>query len=251
MIRKVFIIFCLASIVIFYACNEAEEKKHKAFLVLFDISGSVKKEEMLKVYADNFRNKIINKIDEGDVLVAGLISDKSIAELTLPVNLRFDEFVPTIDNDFYKKQEHKLFTEGQVKIKDSICTVIDTLLYCGKKTGHTDIFSSLQLAEKVFKNYMDHDKVLVMMSDMIESTPAYKFENEQLTEKRTKEIIDTKVQKGEVPDLNGVKVYVAGANSVNSEKFNSVQNFWLEYFKACHADCEASHYNSALISFDE
>lgn len=245
---KAFLLILIALVVV--SCKTDVKQKNKVFLVLFDISVSVKQDEMVKNYLENF-GKIICKANEGDVVVAGLISEKSISELSLPVNFRFGTFTPTVDNKLIKEAENSEFLKAQQAQKDSLCVVVDTLIHMKRVSEFTDIFSSLQLAEKVFKSYKDCNYVLVLLSDMVESTREYDFDKETLTPKRCDEIIDQKEKKGEIPDLNGVKVYVIGANYKTPEKFNEIQKFWLKYFKQCKANLSDNNYNSALINFNE
>ncbi len=245
---KYFLIFL--ALLVAVSCKTKQEGKHKIFMLLFDISQSTKQEEMLKNYMVNYK-QIQAKFKEGDMLVAGLITEKSISELSFPINYKFPVYNASTDNTLYANAEKNGFDSTQAKVKDSLKVLIDTLLHSKRNVMHTDIFSSLQLAEKVFKSYSDYTKVLVLMSDMVESIPTCDFDREILNESKIKSIISVNEKNNIIPDLSDVKVYVAGANYSNAEKYNQIQTFWMKYFDKCKANFTKNNYNSALINFDE
>jgi hypothetical protein len=53
-----------------------------------------------------------------------------------------------------------------------------------------------------------------------------------------------------MPNLTGVKVYVAGASAADSDKFREVQTFWARYFTESGADFSAYRYGHSLINFE-
>jgi hypothetical protein len=44
---------------------------------------------------------------------------------------------------------------------------------------------------------------------------------------------------------------VIGAKAPSREKYHTIQNFWLRYFKECGANLSKENYGSALLSFNE
>jgi hypothetical protein len=89
---------------------------------------------------------------------------------------------------------------------------------------------------------------------MVEQSGHYNFASERLDEKRIKGIIRTERLAGRLPDLHGVRVWVAGATAtpqhgLDSAKIYGIQNFWLAYFKACGADFSKDRYAQTLINF--
>lgn len=124
---------------------------------------------------------------------------------------------------------------------------------------HTDLMNAFQLAEKVFNGESVRgasEKILVIFSDMIEQTRRHDFSSENLTEARISQILDIERKAGRLPELRGVKVWVAGATAAGSgsglppEKIQRIQQFWLRYFKACSADLTKERYASTLLNFD-
>lgn len=249
MMKVRYLLFCLV-LLFAISCKTKQTEKHKIFMLLFDISQSTKQEEMLKNYMDNYK-QVQSKFKEGDILVAGLITEKSISELSFPINYSFPVFEASTDNTLYMTAEKKKFDSTQTKIKDSLNALIDTLIHSRRNVMQTDIFSSLQLAEKVFNSYSGYNKVLVIMSDMVESIPSCDFDKETLSEQKINAIIKKNEKSNIIPDLSDVKVYIAGAYYANAEKYNQIQNFWIKYFVKCKANFTKNNYNSALINFNE
>jgi hypothetical protein len=81
---------------------------------------------------------------------------------------------------------------------------------------------------------------------MKEESAEYNFARERLTDKRIEEIIRKERNKG-LPDLKGVKVYVAGARADDRRHFQNIQRFWMSYFKTCGAILEESNYGRGFM----
>jgi len=193
----------------------------------------------------------MSKVKEGDYIVAGQITERSISEITLPINYHFDSFVASTDNTLYSDAEKENFDKKFKASKDSLCVIADSVINKPKKILNTDILSAMQLAEKIFKSYPGNDRVLIIMSDMIQDTPDLNFETMDLTDNRCDQIIAQKTKNNELADLKDAKIYVTGANANNSKQFNKIQNFWMKYFKACKANALKENYGAALVSFNE
>ena len=247
------VLFISVSCLFLNSCKSKEKNinNKKIILILFDQSMSVKNDEMFKTFICNF-NQIEKSINPGDVLIAGMITERSIAELELPINHVFPEFHSTTNNELYGNAEKTLFDSVQLKVKDSLRQVFDSMVHQGNRVIlKTDIFSSLQLAEKIFKSYTGYRNVLVLMSDMLEDAQGIKFVDLNLNQDKINQIINLLKKKNEIPDLAKVKVYVSNAYSDDIDRFNQVKNFWFNYFKLTNADLQMQNYNAALIKFDE
>ncbi len=94
-------------------------------------------------------------------------------------------------------------------------------------TPSTDLMNSFELAAKIF-NGGDWPpatrKVLVVFSDMVEQSHHYDFTAIDLTEARIAQIIADERAGGRLPDLHGVKVWVAGAALAPSAGARLTQN---------------------------
>ncbi len=239
-------------------CQKSE--KHvstgKVVLVLVDFSGSAKQSR--KAYFDSFK-KITEikddrrKIEVGDRMVVWKISGKSIMEDQPLIDENF-QIPRDVKSDFWRQQEVKKIEKKMAETIPLIeKTMEDQLLLNPDKNRiyRTDILGSLHVAEKIFKSSKQGKSVLVIMSDMNEDSVEYNFSKTDLTSKKIDEIIAREKKKGRVPDLKGVKVYVAGARASSRDRFFKIQSFWLKYFKECGADLSKENYASTLISFEE
>jgi len=77
---------------------------------------------------------------------------------------------------------------------------------------YTDIFSSSLIAQKLFHGD-SRRKVLVLMSDMIEDNPPYKFDAMPWTKDTPARLLAELDAKRQIPDLDGVCIYVTGASA--------------------------------------
>jgi hypothetical protein len=188
----------------------------------------------------------------GDAIEAALITEKSVSELNLSIEYEFPVINSKTNTEIFKRKAKEL-SDSILNVKrDSILTVGDSILFKPKrKILFTEIMSSLQVAERVFKNFPQPRKILVIFSDMIEDSRFYNFERENLSSQRINQMINREKKGNFLPNLSGVKIYVAGAIAKDTERYNRIKNFWFEYFKNCNANLESQNYGAALIKFDE
>jgi len=225
-----------------------ETDKSKTIFVLIDFSESAK--DARRDYLEAL-NKVLPALRIGDRFIVWKITEKSEME---PKPLLDEDFPypPPSPNEFYRKQAlakaQKQMMETREKIKSKMEALLNSTVPLSPRTS---ILSSLQVAERVFKQNKTRKPVLLILSDMIEDSTDYDFSKEKLSEKRISQIIEVEKSKKGLPDLNGVKVYVAGAMAPTRDQFGNIRNFWLRYFKECAAICPKENYGSALISFNE
>lgn len=250
--RKTSAVCALLLVAHFLSCQKADNSSPtKVVCLLFDFSESTNYQKTRKIYSDNFR-AILSKINPGDEVAAATITEISVAEPELIVKSAFEVFRPTSDNLFIKKAEQDDFDNKVKATKDSLCSVVDSVLInSARKIMRTDIMSSLHVADRIFKSSHRPKKVLVIMSDMIEDSESYNFEKDDLSSQRIAQIIESEKQKKRAPDLAGVKVYAIGASAKSKEKFFRIRDFWLNYFQACGGDLANENYGATLVGFEE
>ena len=243
-----FILFLL-----FFSCNgkETPEKPNKIVCVLFDLSETTNTPEIRKTYLNRFKF-VLDRMQVGDAIEAALITEKSVSELNLSIECEFPVIKNKIGTELFEKK-YKVLADSILDMKkDSLLKVADSVLFKPKrKILNTEIISSLQVAERVFKSFPQPRKILVVFSDMIEDSKHYNFERENLSSQRINQIINREKKDNLLPNISGVKIYVAGATAKDSERYNNIKNFWFEYFKNCNANLESQNYGAALIKFDE
>jgi hypothetical protein len=235
----------------------ASKRKHIVVLTLFDVSGSTARKEVRQQYLQDLE-KILEEMGEreiavcgGDKLLSALITENSLATGKFFIDISFPRYsITTKGGEFPWKNKIKKKIEEAKKIAE------DVLLRGPSTPRYTDLMNSFQLAAKIFngeecKNFTY--KYLVVFSDMFEQTPRYDFFDEKLTPARIKEIINKERREGRLPNLAGVKVWVAGASAglkgIPSSKIYQIRDFWLAYFSACGADLTNERYSTTLINF--
>ncbi len=254
--RRVMCIAAILWLIFFSFCHKASEEKknakraNKIVCVLFDLSQSTNTQQIREAYARDFCT-VLSKMHGGDAVVAALITEKSISELDFCIQNSFPAFHPTTDNPMYleaERQEHERKTKS---LKDSLQKVADsTLKSYRQKIMRTEIMSALHVAERVCKSYPQQNKILLIMSDMIEDSDLYNFARENLTEARTSEIIRREIENHRLPDLKNVCVYVTGAMA-KTDQFYKVRNFWISYMQECGGALVIENYGGPLVSFEE
>ena len=217
-----------------------DKAEPRVVLVLVDMSGSTNQARRT-VYREAF-GKVYENIQPGDRLVVGTITSHS-----------FIEFKPAVDVEIPKQSiwDNRIRYEQNIaKTKKNIEDEIERLLSQKKGTPYTEILNSLNIADNIFHSEKRR-KVLVILSDMIQDSKSLKFERIKLTRQYTENLISQRRRQNLLPDLSGVRIYVAGASATDSEKFRSIQNFWTQYFVATGADFDPHRYGHSLIEFEK
>jgi hypothetical protein len=206
---------------------------------------------MRQLYLRSLRT-ILASTRHGDTLVAGWITDKSAAELELPIKFSFKPFAIDTKNPVLAKvRQDKADAElgKDIKALESQTTGLFDQID-KRRIMRTAIIDSLDLAERVFPNYRTDKKVLVLMSDMIEDSHRYNFERESLAPERRAAIIEQLRKSGELPDLQGVRVFVIGATHQQPDRARRIREFWFELFSAGGAELRKQDYGGPLIEFN-
>ncbi len=110
----------------------------------------------------------------------------------------------------------------------------------------TDIFSSLLLTQRLLHNE-PREKVLILMSDMIVDYPPYRFDRIKWNGKTNKKILSELGEKGLIPDLSSVCIYVAGISAKSAQQAQNIGKFWHDYFQLTEADMDPSRYAHVLL----
>jgi hypothetical protein len=216
------------------------EENPRAIVVFVDMSGSTNLARRT-IYRECFE-KIYQDLNQGDRIVVGTITSHS-----------FIDFKPAVDVVIPKKSlwvNRIQFERNLTETKEKIQQEVDRLLSLKNGTPRTEILNSLNIAETIFHNEK-REKILVILSDMIQDSPEYDFSSTKITNDYINKVITYRQKKNLIPDLNGVKVYVAGASGSDSHKYRSIENFWARYFQIAGADYSHHRYGHTLISFEK
>lgn len=231
--------------------SKPPDTTNKVVIVLFDLSETTNKPEIRKSYSESFR-KILKSYKTGDVIEVGLITENSIAQQKLPIEFELPSLDYNTDNTLLLRKYNNI-ADSIISLKtDSLWKSADSLLTnLGRKVMKTDILGAIKFSEKVLKSFPQSRKILVILSDMIEDSHNYNFNNEILNSARIKKIIEMERAKKNLPDLSNVKIFIVGANAPTTTKYNQIQEFWLKYFEETGAWLEPHNYSSLLLKFEE
>ncbi len=216
------------------------EKKPRVIIVFVDMSGSANLARRT-IYRESFE-KIYQDLNQGDRIVVGTITGRS-----------FIDFKPAVDVEIPKKSlwlNRIQFERNLTETKEKIQQEVDRLLSHENGTPRTEILNSLNIADTIFHDEK-RDKILVIFSDMIQDSREYDFSSTKITNAYINKVIRYRQKKNLLPNLSGVKVYVAGASGSDSHKYRSIEKFWERYFQRAGADYSHHRYGHTLISFEK
>jgi len=216
------------------------DKKPRVIIIFVDMSGSTNLARQT-VYRECFE-KIYENLSQGDRIVVGTITGRS-----------FIEFKPVVDVVIPEKsvwvnriQFERSVTETKAKIRQEV----ENLLSRKKGTPRTEILNSLNIAETIFHDEK-REKILVILSDMIQDSREYNFSKTTITDEYINRVIRYRQTQNLLPNLTGVKIYVAGASGKDSHKFRSIEKFWARYFEKAGAEYSHHRYGHSLIVFEK
>ena len=215
--------------------------QHPRLIVIFvDMSASA--DQARRTVCKEAFEKIYQNLRQGDRVVVGTITSQS-----------YIEFKPAVDEEIPKKtvwdnrlQYERSLTHSREKIRGEV----NKLLSQKQGTLLTEILDSLNIADIIFHDEKERQKILVILSDMIQDSKEYKFDKDNITDEYINNVIRSRQKNKLVPNLANVKVYVAGASAGNSDKFRAVQTFWARYLAESGADFSPHRYGHSLINFE-
>jgi hypothetical protein len=212
----------------------------RLMIILVDMSGSA--DQARRTVCKEAFEKIYKNLRQGDRVVVGTITSRS-----------YIDFKPTVDEAIPKKTvwDNRLqFERNLTKTKEKIRREVNKLLSQKGGTPLTEILDSLNIADTIFHDEKERQKILVILSDMIEDSKEYKFDKDKITEEYINKVIRYRRENNLMPNLTGVRVYVAGASAADANIFRAVQTFWARYFTESKADFSPHRYGHSLIQFE-
>lgn len=229
--------FCLG----FGALAHANPPPSKAVLVLVDVSDSTPK------LRNDFRasfEKVLMSVREGDRLYIGTVEKGA----TTKSHERFNKEFPAkgfMESDIkygpmtrqFRKAARSAFGKAIEEISDE-----------------TPILDTIEEARRLFANFKNPRKILVLLSDMKEySRGGLNFEAKKavLSKESVGRLLTDLKNNGRIPNLRAVKVYVAGAGDDEPQRARNVRDFWNRYFSETGADFSLDRYGTSLVAFPE
>jgi hypothetical protein len=224
------------------AFGKSEDPSQKPRLIIVFVDMSDSSNEARHTVCKEAFEKIYQNLRQGDRVVVGTITSRS-----------YIEFKPTVDVEIPKKSiwDNRLqFEKKMANTKEKIRGETNKLLSRERGTMLTEILDSLNIAHIIFHDEKERQKILVLLSDMIEDSKGYNFEKNKITDEYIDKVIRDRQKSKLIPNFTGVKVYVAGASAADSNKFRAIQKFWARYFTKTRADFSPLRYGHSLINFE-
>ena len=231
-----------------FVSSTAVDSVAKEIIIFVDFSESIRGKNMSLIQQD-FAELILPSLEPGDRILVAPINEKTLTsfhpliDATLPAKPAFNGWA---DNTLAYNKEVKVVEEEVARVREQLSTQVPEALAQGGSSLKTDIFSSLLMAEKLFEDEPTR-KVLILMSDMIVDYPPYRFDKIAWTLEKNKELLRELVEKGMMPDLSGVCVYVSGASAGTAELAGQISAFWHAFFALSNANLDSSRYAHVLL----
>jgi hypothetical protein len=226
----------------------AEAHPPTSLVVFVDFSASINGPARAG-YRRELETSVLPFLGAGDRIMIAPIHDKTLtgfrplSEVAFPLLPQFNGFVDnTIKHAQHIKDTERRISDARLQLKGDVAQTFARPL----SSQYTDIFSSLAMAQK----YFDGDtrlKVLVLMSDMIEDNPPYKFDTMRWRPGESDKLLAELGVKRLIPDLSGVCVYVSGASAASAPLAAHIGRFWEGYFRLAKADFAPSRYSHVLL----
>ena len=224
------------------AFGESEKPPENPRLIVVFVDMSDSANESRRTVCKEAFEKIYRNLQQGDRIVVGTITSHS-----------YTEFKPAVDVEIPKKTiwDNRLqFEKKLANTKEKIRGETNKLFSRERGTMLTEILDSLNIADIIFHDEKERQRILVLLSDMIEDSKVCNFDKDKITDEYIEKVIRDRRQKNLIPSFTGVKVYVAGASADDSNKFRAVQEFWARYLAKSGADFSPNRYGHSLINFE-
>lgn len=235
---KALLAFALSAVAVSCHGNKQEAPKaplSPAVLVMVDFSQSAA--SLLPDYK-RYLDEIVGRIPAGGRINVGKIQKATVAS--------FEPFISEVvpgEPGLMDVEEDVRDEQRAVGLR--IRRAVDSVFSSPTFSPGTNIISALGLVHDVFPN--SDRRVLVLLSDMQHTSSDLDLEKANITDKFIEATLAKLQQAGQLPDLKGVEVYVAGATAKTDERYNSIKKFWLKLF--AQAGAEVRSYSRALLNF--
>jgi len=217
-------------------------------VVFVDFSDSTRKQDRA-LYEQAITNQILPSLSAGDRILIAPINDKTLTEFhplvetTLPAKPMFNGW---LDNSLKYHRQVKEVDTHVTQLKETVQAQVADVFARRYSSPYTDIFSSLLIAQKLFHNEA-RQKIIVLMSDMIEDYPPYRFDKIAWSPATNQKLLSELEAKGLIPDLSGICVYVSGVSAGSADLAQNIGFFWQAYFQRTKADMDPSRYAHVLL----
>lgn len=230
------------------ASAKAPPSPGKDIVIFVDTSASIRDQDKA-LFEQDIHKRIIPSLSPADRIRLAPINDRTLADFRPLLEVAFPpkrEFTGWLDNVLEYNRKAKEADAHVAQLRESVAEEVRAIFKQKFSSQQTDVFSSLLIAQKLFRNE-SRRKVLVLMSDMIEDYPPYHFERIDWSPATTENLLAELDAKGLIPNLSGVCVYVSGISAASAELAGKIELFWKAYFQRTKADMDPSRYAHVLL----
>lgn len=218
------------------------------YVIFIDFSRSVGGESQELIKKD-LLDHVVPTLSAGDRILIAPITDQTLTKFHPIVDVTFPPW-PAFNGWSKNRLQYQAQLDDVNReipiLREKTYKMVEGIFSKKRASSQTDIFSSMILAEKLFHG-IPRRKVLIIMSDMIEDYPPYRFDRVSWTDEETGKLLGELNGKGIIPDLSDVCVYIAGPSARTPDMAGNIGAFWQAYFKQAKADFHPSRYAHVLL----
>lgn len=217
-----------------------EERGNKTVVVLVDLSDST--QEHRPQYVKDFR-RILDSLEDGDRLLVSRIIKHASDRDPLPIELTIDKAGWDTNSKVHARKN----------AARKALALFDFERIVAQTDTETPILEVMAKVPRWFSNHRSTRRVVVVMSDMRQhSSGQASLERKGSTAPQAMSAtLERLTRQGAIPELSGVRVYVAGARDKDAARLASVRQFWSGYFEKSRADFNVNRYAERLEVFPE
>ncbi|MCL4461073.1 MAG: hypothetical protein M1297_05080 [Nitrospirae bacterium] len=219
---------------------------HKTVLILLDKTASVKDQNT--VFSEAIR-KIVDSLGAGDKFRLALITGESDADFDFVASLDLPKpppYNPLETNEAVYKDTLAQQQDDRKKKVSELFQKVDAALKAKPTAQSTDLFGAIYASSLFFDRVKDQ-KILVILSDMIEEDANWRFNHVRWNDHLRSVILTHEKKLGLIPDMKGICVYVVGAKAPSLEMLQNIRFFWTQYFLQAHAGFSPDRYAHTML----
>ena len=223
-----------------------EVHHHKTVLILLDKTASVKDQNT--VFSEAIR-RIVNSLQAGDQFRLALITGESDADFDFVASLDLPKpppYNPLETNEAVYKDTLAQQKDERKKKVSGLFQKVDDALKAKPTAQSTDLFGAIYASSLFFDRVKDQ-KILVILSDMIEEDANWRFNHVRWNDHLRTVILAHEKKLGLIPDMSGICVYVVGAKAPSLEMLQNIRFFWTQYFLQAHAGFSPDRYAHTML----
>jgi hypothetical protein len=206
-------------------------------ITVVDFSGSSKEQDYKNI--DEFQKNLkaveslIIELQSGSEFMVVGITESSFRRPYILMNMRLGDD-PGYFNEKLQAGKQHLINEWRNISKD-----------LRPDAKASDIFGAIALAAYSLQVERNNSKVLILLSDMRHCNDKVDLERMTVIDEALINKVEKKIL---IPDLTGVKVYVIGAHTIGKDPryYESLKQFWQQYFKRSGADLKLFTYERRI-----